>query len=396
MSHVDFKGTKLPPNGDGFQIWQYLLLAQAETLGCAQVLSTQKEEVLLDVTMKKLQAMTISRHATALKATTVKNAEDKKKRKQVPDDDDDAKDGQDNISVQSEEPFCLGLRHFVKEKYTEDPKETAHLAELEEQTKKYIEEDAIFMPTARETAKAKVQRMVATARNLLVVAVQPELLQQLSMDLAKPLHVAYPQAIYEAICTRFTRVDVLEYGRRWSKLRLLTCPSDDQKSIEGFIAKVQGLIAEISLIPVAPLSEWFHVVSLMSVLDGEGFQQFVTSFARAMDVSKMQSWTLAAFFTQLRAFASSRMGKLNDCRVTATLSPKQEAWVVKTLWKSKLGHGEVWALLDAKWFRMWCTYSGFDAGRRDRNTEQRLGQTTSFIDTTERPPTISNLRLTVG
>ncbi len=101
----------------------------------------------------------------------------------------------------------------------EEKQDPASAAEEEELTLHYIQEDPTFFPTAQETAKAKVHRMMDTARHLLLVAVQPDLLRQLSVDadITQPLHTASPFAIYTCICARFTAhagapaVDVLEF-----------------------------------------------------------------------------------------------------------------------------------------------------------------------------------------
>ncbi len=62
---AEFKGTKLPltNGGDEFPLWQCLLLGQATTLGCAQVLSSKSaKDTLVDVLLETLQKMTRARN----------------------------------------------------------------------------------------------------------------------------------------------------------------------------------------------------------------------------------------------------------------------------------------------------------------------------------------------
>lgn len=72
-------------------------------------------------------------------------------------------------------------------------------------------------------------------------------------------------------------------------------------------------------------------------------------------------------------------------------SPIDEALLVKKVWKAKLTEGEVWAVIDAKWWRMWCAYTGFSVN--DDSVEALAQRLESVSLNGDKPGPINNSRL---
>ena len=78
--------------------------------------------------------------------------------------------------------------------------------------------------------------------------------------------------------------------------------------------------------------------------------------------------------------------------MTERLSGAEEAKIIRGLWKSKLGKDETWCVLDAKWFKSWCKFTGFNP----QATDPQQGVASMTIHDVEKPGSIDNTPVLEG
>jgi hypothetical protein len=78
--------------------------------------------------------------------------------------------------------------------------------------------------------------------------------------------------------------------------------------------------------------------------------------------------------------------------MSSQLSAAEEAKAVQTVWKSKLEKDETWCVLEAKWFKKWCKFSGFNP----KESDPQRGVESMTIHDAERPGPIDNAPILEG
>ncbi len=78
------------------------------------------------------------------------------------------------------------------------------------------------------------------------------------------------------------------------------------------------------------------------------------------------------------ATASEQLAAAN--RELKRVTAAQEGAAIALLHKSKISEGEIWAIVDSRWYEMWCNYTGFHSDSGTVKAEKAVGARPGPID----------------